>query len=215
MIPPETLILIIIVIAFIIVLIWSGVGSTRIDEHRELLASERTTHLSERLKQLEIEVSLLELNEEQRRKLRGYTGSKSIIAIKDSAINYAFADYDSEYSSQGDIETYYTNFIVICAYQSPRKSFKYTWWYKDKWSGEESLCKILNDDMSIKEVLPQVHPEIYIDVWPEHKYIEEWPEYQGFKIAIRSIHRKTLPSRQLIGAIERIAKHLNQISRNS
>ena len=161
MIPPETLILIIIVIAFIIVLIWSGVGSTRIDEHRELLASERTTHLSERLKQLEIEVSLLELNEEQRRKLRAYTGSKSIIAIKDSAIKYAFADYDSEYSSQGDIEKYYTNFIVICACQSPQKSFKYTWWYKDKWSGEESLCKILNDDMSIKEVLPQVHPEIY------------------------------------------------------
>ena len=215
MIPPETLILIIIVIAFIIVLIWSGVGSTRIDEHRELLASERTTHLSERLKQLEIEVSLLELNEEQRRKLRAYTGSKSIIAIKDSAINYAFADYDSEYSSQGDIEKYYTNFIVICAYQSPRKSFKHTWWYKDKWSGEESLCKILNDDMSIKEVLQQVHLDIYIDVWPEHKYIEEWPEHQGFKIAERSIQSKTLPSYDLIRAIERIAKHLNQFSRNS
>ena len=135
-------------------------------------------------------------------------------AIKDSAINYAFTDCQTIPGSDFDDETYYTNLIVKSdAY--PQKSFKHTWWYKDKWSGEESLCKILNDDMSIKEVLPQVHPEIYIDVWPEHKYIEEWPEYQGFKIAIKSIHRKTLPSRQLIGAIERIAKHLNQFSRNS
>ena len=56
---------------------------------------------------------------------------------------------------------------------------------------------------------------IYIDVWPEHKYIEEWPEHQGFKIAERSIQSKTLPSYDLIRAIERIAKHLNQFSRNS
>jgi len=192
--------------------IWrTAVSINEDDEYRERIASEGTLRLSEILKQLGKDLSMLELNEEQQRKLRAFTGSKSIIKIQDNAINYAFADYQTISNSDYDDVFYYSNFIVKSPLAYIQKSLKYSFWHKDKWIGDKSLCNILNDDMCIKEVLKQFRSDVYINVWPEHKYIEEWPEHQGFKIATRSASVLLQPSHDLIRAIEHIAEHLKQL----
>jgi len=160
------------------------------------MASEASVQLSEHLKQLGIKTSVLELGKEQQQILFGYnTGSKSIVEIKNSDIGYAFIMASiREHPFTGT--DYCSNFIVKNTFPFPQNSYKSTVLpvIGGKWTGDESLSKVLNEDANLKEEYLKGLPWI----------ISAKPQYGYYNITISLAY----PGRNSLAALEIIAKHL-------